>query len=392
MTADLAETLGRVEHDALEFKSDPRDRNSIREAICALANDLPGRGAGRLVVGVRKDGTGVGVDAGDAALSDVTEYRRDGRILPPPVMTVERATFDGADCILVTVTASPSPPVRFDGVIWVRVGPTTRRAHRDEERILSERHQAAQRPFDERPVPGSSLADLDLELFRSTYLPAAVSPEVIEENQRSEIERLASLRLAALRDATPTVLGHLTIGLDPSDWIPGAYLQFVRYDGDSVARPVSDHEELRGNLIVLLDTLARLLAANVRTSVVESGALRQRDRRDYPMAALREIVVNALMHRTYESSNAPVRVLWFDDRVEVASPGGPYGVVTETNYDRVNDYRNPALAAVLKELGYVNRFGRSIGLIRSALAENGNPEPEFAIEPAYWSVTIRTAM
>jgi len=342
---------GTVEHDALEFKGGLQDRNAIREAVCALANDLPGRSAGHLVLGVGKDGTPTGIEAGDAALRDITEYRQDGRILPPPVMAVEKARFDGADCILVTVTASPSPPVRFDGVVWVRVGPTTRRAHRDEERILTERRQAAERPFDERPVPGSSLADLDLELFRSTYLPAAVSPEVLRENQRSETEQLASLRFVTTTGAVPTVLGHLTIGLDPSDWIPGAYLQFVRYEGGSEAAPVQDHEELRGNLIVLLDALNRLLPANLHTAVENVDAVRQRDLPDYPIVALREVVVNALMHRTYESSNAPVRLVWFADRVEVTSPGGPFGVVNASNFDRVNDYRNPALAAVLKELG-----------------------------------------
>ncbi len=391
MTADLATTLGRDEHDALEFKEGLEDRNAIREAVCALANDLPGRQVGHLVLGVRKDGRGVGVDVGDATLRNVTEYGRDGRVLPPPILTVDRATFDGRPCVHITVTASPSPPVRFDGVVWVRVGPTTRRAHRDEERVLTERRRAAERPFDERPVLGSSLRDLDLELFRSTYLPVAVSPEVIEENQRTETEQLSSLRLVTPDEAIPTVLGHLTVGLDPSDWIPGAYLQFVRYDGDSEAAPVQDHEELRENLILLLDALNRLLPANVRTALEAISPMQQRDLPDYPLPALREVIVNALMHRTYEVSNAPVRLIWFRDRIEVISPGGPYGVVNETNFDRVNDYRNPALAAVLKNLGYVNRFGRGIGLVRASLKENGNPPPAFDITASYWGVTIRAA-
>jgi ATP-dependent DNA helicase RecG len=191
--------------------------------------------------------------------------------------------------------------------------------------------------------------------------------------------------------AVPTVLGHLTVGLDPTEWIPGAYLQFVRYDGTSEAAPVQDHEELRGNLIVLLNTVNRVLRANIRTALAETGTLRQHDAPDYPLAALREVVVNALMHRTYESSNAPVRLLWFGDRLEITSPGGPFGVVTASNFDRVNDYRNPALAAVLKELGFVNRFGRGIGLIRATLAENGSPPAEFNVTPEYWGVVVRAA-
>ncbi|MGI8624297.1 MAG: ATP-binding protein [Solirubrobacteraceae bacterium] len=105
------------------------------------------------------------------------------------------------------------------------------------------------------------------------------------------------------------------------------------------------------------------------------------------MAALREAVYNALEHRTYES-NAPVRLLWFDDRIELQSPGGPFGVVTDVNYRTTCDYRNPTLAEAAKNLGYVNRFGRGSARIESALADNGNPPAAFESNDAQWSVTM----
>jgi ATP-dependent DNA helicase RecG len=86
-----------------------------------------------------------------------------------------------------------------------------------------------------------------------------------------------------------------------------------------------------------------------------------------------------------------VRIVWFDDRIEVTNPGGPYGQVRSDNFDRVNDYRNPSLAAAMKALGYVNRFGRGIGRIRAALARNGNPEAVFQVDDSSWSVTLRRA-
>lgn len=79
---------------------------------------------------------------------------------------------------------------------------------------------------------------------------------------------------------------------------------------------------------------------------------------------------------TEDAVHAPVRVLWFDERVEITSPGGPYyGVVTKDTFDRLDktNYRYPALAAAMKTLGYVNRFGRGITLVRIALEHNGNP-------------------
>jgi ATP-dependent DNA helicase RecG len=171
--------------------------------------------------------------------------------------------------------------------------------------------------------------------------------------------------------------------------MPGAYIQFVRYEGIDQASNVIDQEELRGNLIGQLDLLARILTANIRTAIRDVGGLRQEDHPDYPLNAVRELVLNAVTHRDYEHFNAPVRVLWFDDRVEITSPGGPYGVVTKDSFDQRNDYRNPALAAAMKNLGYVNRFGRGIPLVRGSLEQNGNPPAEFLVEDNYWSVTVR---
>ena len=96
------------------------------------------------------------------------------------------------------------------------------------------------------------------------------------------------------------------------------------------------------------------------------------------------------MHRTYEGTNAPVRIYWFDDRIEIHSPGGPYGTVTAENFGRpgVSDYRNPNIAGVLKTLGFVQRFGFGIADARKALAQNGNPKPEFQVEPNAVLATI----
>ena len=386
---DLADELGREERDHVEWKRDADARDLLRKAVCALANDLPERGRGHLLVGVRNDGTPTGLTVDDQLLLQVTNIRDEARVLPRPVMVVEKAAFAGADCVHVTVEAARVRPVRFDGVVWVRVGTSTRRATREEELLLTERTRAGDLPFDQRPIVGTSAAHLDLELFRSTYLPAAVNADVLAENDRTVEQRLASLGLLDPRSAEARVLGLLLIAFDSSGFIPSAYIQFVRYEGNDQASNVVDQEELRGNLIGILDTLARILTANIRTAVREVGGLRQEDQPDYPLNALRELVLNAITHRDYEHFNAPVRILWFDDRVEVTSPGGPYGVVTKDTFDRRNDYRNPALAAAMKALGYVNRFGRGITLVRVALERNENPPADFQVEDTYWSVTVR---
>ncbi|MGH9038967.1 MAG: ATP-binding protein [Acidimicrobiia bacterium] len=391
MMSDLAEQLGTAERDDVEWKRDAEDRDLLRKAVCALANDLPRRGLGHLLVGVDKNGGPTGLPIDEQLILRIVEFRDDGRILPRPVITVEKAVYAGVDVLHVTVEPSFLPPVRFDNVVWVRVGASTRKAHAAEERVLSEKRRAGNLPFDQQPIPGASLEDLDLELFRSTYLPAAVDAEVLASNERPLSAQLASLRLLDPPSEKATVLGLLIVGLDPTAWVPGAYVQFVRYDGKEPSDNVVDHEELRANLIGQLDVLGRLLTVNIRTAIEPAGGLRQEDHPDYPLPALRELVLNAIIHRTYDGSNAPVRILWFDDRVEITSPGGPFGVVNRDNFDSRNDYRNPALAAAMKQLGFVNRFGRGITLVRNALEQNGNPPAEFGIEDNYWGVTVGSA-
>lgn len=110
-----------------------------------------------------------------------------------------------------------------------------------------------------------------------------------------------------------------------------------------------------------------------------------------PLEAVQQVVRNALMHRSYEATNAPVRVSWFTDRVEVSSPGGPFGQVDATNFGRpgITDYRNPTIAGVLGQLGFVQRFGVGLQRARHQMEENGNPAPEFEVTPTFVNVVLR---
>jgi ATP-dependent DNA helicase RecG len=389
MQPDLAVELGTVETATLEFKSSARDRDKIGKAICALANDLPNSGGGDLLVGVNDDGTPTGnVDVSDSALRTFTEYRDGGRILDRPSIVVSSAMYQSEHIIRIHVDAAIAPPVRFDGVAYVRPGPTTRRANSNDERLLAERRRANDLPYELRPRYFTTLADLDMNLFIGTYLTAAVAPEVLAENGRPVEQQLASLHLTDI-ESTPTVLGLLVVGYEPRTAMPGAYVQFARYAGTDKVAPIADDHEIGGNVIAIETQLDPVLRGNLRAAIVPERILKEVAVPEYPWEAIREAVMNAIMHRDYEVSNAPIQIDWYDDRIEISNPGGPYGRVHKDNFDHVNDYRNPSLAAAMKSLGYVNRFGRGIARIKAAMEQNGNPPPEFVVDDAYWSVTMR---
>jgi len=369
-----------------------------RQAVCAFANDLPNYGfPGVLFVGVKDDGTPMGQEfvVTDELLQTLADIKTDGKITPPPTLTVAKRSLLGRDVAVVTVWPADAPPVRLDGRIWIRTGPRRGQASAQDERVLNEKRRYRDQSFDTHPVSGSAIEDLSRSYFENEYLPQAVARDVLEVNGRSYEERLASLgMIASVDDPTPTVVGLLALGKSPRTWVPSSYIQFLRIRGTQWGDPVADEAEIDGNLDTMLRRLDEKLKATLTVAVdFTSGTTTEVRATPYPLSALQQLARNAVMHRTYEGTNAPVRIYWFDDRIEISNPGGPYGAVTQENFGRpgASDYRNPVLAAVLKNMGFVQRFGFGIAEARRAMQANGNPMPEFQVELTNVLVTLKVA-
>jgi ATP-dependent DNA helicase RecG len=389
---ELERLMMDLESHRVERKQSVSDPEKIRQAICAFANDLPATGQpGYLFIGVDDRGVPTGQPITDQNLLTLASMRSDGNILPLPRLNVEKVELRGAPVAMVEVFPSDAPPVRYKGQVWVRIGPRRAIATAEEERRLAERSVANARTFDQRACPGARLEDLLVASILQDYLPRVVARSVLAENHRSLEEKLAALRFFDLRRGEPTHAGLLLFGKNPLEFVPGAYVQFVRFAGDSLVDKVQDHKELTGNLLTTLIQLDTLLSLQIRTARVQGPGLVAEERPDYPFVAVRELVLNALLHRNYESTGAPVRLNWFASKVEIHSPGGLYGQVTPENFRRVSDYRNPVLGEAMKVLGYVERFGVGIARAEAALSANGNPPAEFTIEPTHVLVTLRSA-
>ena len=380
---ELIVLLDSVESDRVErkesFKGDVPKK--ARQAICAFANDLPNNNdLGVLFIGAKDNGEPSGIQVTDQLLLSLADMKSDGNILPLPVLSVEKRSLKGAEMAVVCVMPSDMPPVKFEGRIWIRTGPRRSIANAQEERILNEKRRYKNIPFDIYPVPSAKIADLSKGIFENEFLPSAFAMDVLEANGRTYEERLASCKMVVSpSDTTPTVLGLLAIGKNPQDYLPGAYVQFLRIDGTELADPVIDEEEIGGAIVEMLRRTEEKLKSHIRSAVDITSAARHQIEMQYPPAAIHQILYNAILHRTYESTNAPVRVYWFNDRIEIRSPGGPYGNVTVENFGTagITDYRNPNIADVLKTFGFVQAFGRGIATARKEMEKNGNPAPEF---------------
>ena len=384
---ELEALLDDLESDRAERKeswsNDAADRGC--QAICAFANDLPNhRKAGVLFVGAKDRGGPSGIAITDQLLTSLADLRSNGNIVPPPALSVEKRTLKGAPMAVVTVEPADAPPVRYKGRIWIRIGPRRGTASAQEERILNEKRRFRDLPFDVCPLRSCPFEELNKSVFEGEYLPHAFAADVLQANDRSYEERLAVCKMiVSAEEHTPTVLGVLTLGKTPRTWLAGDYIQFLRIRGTQWEDPIVDEELIDGALSTVLRRLDEKLKAHLLVTVDLTSANTEQRSSEYPLVALQQLVRNAMMHRTYESTNAPIRVYWFENRIEIHSPGGPFGVVTKENFGLpgITDYRNPHIAEAMKVLGYVQRFGVGIATAQRALAQNGNPPVEFDVQP-----------
>ena len=390
LTEKQIQELLKSEADRVERTTSLKNSKKFREAICSFSNDMPGHGKpGYLFIGINDDGSlNSDVEITDQLELYVASLRDDGRILPQPRMNVYKQEHpDGGEFLVVEVFPSDLPPVRHDGRIEIRVGPRRACANESEERSLIERRAANFRTFDISPCQTVTLEDLDLDAFLHTYAREAIDPEILRENNRELKHQLAVLRFFYLSWDCPTHAGILVFGRDPLALLPGAYVQYVSYDGKTLADEVSEQKQFTGNLMAILRELDSFISGRFTQKPIKSSTLREELVWDYPEDAVRELLVNAVLHRDYQS-NQPVRLYQFSDRIEIQNPGGLYGDARPENFPKVNDYRNPVLAEVMAVLGYANRFGRGVARAQKLLGENGSANAEFKLEETFFLATI----
>ena len=263
--SELRAMVQDVESDLVERKESLRG-DAPTGIGCAFANDLPDHQCpGVVFVGVNDAGRPTGLPITDALLRQLADIKTDGNIVPPPTLTVGTHAVAGHEVAVVTVQPADSPPVRYRGRTWIRVGPRRAVASLQDERILNEKRRHRESSFDAHPAPGARLADLDLRYFEEEYLPRAVDAATLEQNDRSTIERLASMKMvASADDPRPTICGILILGKHPRDYLPGAYVQFLRIAGTALDSPIVDERLFDGPIGPLIASVRRSLGRELR--------------------------------------------------------------------------------------------------------------------------------
>ncbi len=378
---EIYKLLHSTETSRVERTISTGDMDKFQEAICAFSNDMSNsRQNGYLIIGAKDNGELSGLKVDDNLFKKISGIRSDGNILPIPMMTCERYEMETGDILVVEVQPSFSTPVRYRGRTFIRIGPRRDIATIDEERILTEKRISNMATFDASPCYAATLNEVYVDIIKNEYIPKAVNTEELENDTRSIEQQMAALGLYDITHSCPTNACIVLFGKNPKQFLYGAYLQYVHFNGLDKGSKIDNDKPFYDCLAKMMPQLEAFIDFGiVKTRPVAVSTLREKNQSNYPADALRELILNACMHRDYQA-NMPIRFYQFADRIEIMNPGGLYGKARPENFPEVNDYRNPIIAQALKIMGYVNMFNRGVNRVKNMMVENGGKEPIFNVD------------
>lgn len=236
---------------------------------------------------------------------------------------------------------------------------------------------------DERPVERATLSMMDGDKLKSYLLQRRMErPGFAQLTQEQAYEMLN-----ITRNGVPTLAAVLNFAIYPQGYFPQLGITAIVVPGTQIGDTAEDsarfvnNKRIEGTIPAMAEEALAFCQRNMKVrTIIDKETGKRTDRTEYPMDAIREAVLNALIHRDYSiyTEGTPIQIDFFTDRLEIHSPGSLYGRMTVEQLGVARpDLRNPALAVMTEVLtGAENRYS-GIPTIRRSLAEYGLPEPRF---------------
>ena len=391
-----------VESERVEFKASWDAKTTgpqVLRTICAFANDYHNLNGGYVVIGVaERDGHGAfppaGLSADDVDAAQKWIRGNCNRFDPPYAPVLSPELVDGRLVLVVWAPASDTRPHRAPAQAargkrkaeapryWVRLGSETVDAEQRGTMLRGLIDQTARVPWDDRPARQARVEDLREAKVREFLHD--VRSGLLEEPDVREIYRRLRLVTRINGDDVPRNIGLLCFSNDPAEWFPCAKIEVVQFP-DGPAGDVQEERVFRGSILdQARDCLAHLENLSATHLQKQRDSIYARTWSAYPIAALREALMNALYHRSYDIDQLePTKVYVFPDHVAVISYPGPVSGIEPSHLlpgakaNHAVQARNRRIGEFLKELGLAE--GRLSGLpkIYAAMAQNGSPTPRF---------------
>jgi len=375
---ELSSLLARFEGRRIDFKEEVS--TSLYRLLSAFANTA----GGVAVIGVRDgDHAVVGLDLRNNAVKKLTDSVT-ARLGIHPVIEIHEV--DGKSIVTIAVERS-RVPVAFDGRYYTPVGDTTR------EMLPDELREYFQQSIEWDGITGAySFDEIDEETVRRFLTFAKVAGRLTVVDPTGSVESVLR-RLGLAGDGGISNAAVALFGKDPQQYFPNCILRIGRFKRADII--IGDHE-IGGNLFQQFEEGERVIKQylGVRYDISEEAMRESFQRRevwDYPLPAIREALLNALIHRDYFNNTVQTQVRIFDDHIRFHNPGHlPEGVTVEMIVKEHYSYhRNPKVADIFYRAGLVERYGSGIERIMTAFRDAGMPIPAFSSSPLGFTLTMR---
>lgn len=380
----IKELTHRGESQSLEFKESLKLKDEIGETVSAFSNS----DGGIVVVGVSDSGRVLGVDIGKNTLEELANYIKrntDPQIFP----SVKIQEVGGKKVVMIEVKEGAEKPVFFKNHAYKRVGKTNQMISSSELRKLA-KEGGGRVYWDERVCEDAGPEDIDEEKVRR-YLERRKEIRKVSKPEKMDMETLL-LNIGAVKEVNgetkPTNAGILFFGKNPQRFVLQSQLRTARFAGRTLTRDFLDRMDCSGALWEMVEQAEDFVRKNIRLFGFRTEYSFQRiDKLEYPIKAVREAMINALIHRNYFEP-ADTRVAIFDDRVEIISPGSfPKGVTPEKpKHVPVN----PVLCQLMYDIGLIEKYGSAIYMINELCGEWGIPKPEYELSEVETTVSFRS--
>jgi len=353
----------------------------LAETMAAFANS----DGGAILVGVNAEGQATGqvyADEVEAALRAVVQECR-----PPVDVRWHQAADEEGLAFAIVVARSPELHSLADGRVLVRAGAENRPLSGDQIRQLAATKSVGD--FEAELAPGARREDFDDEVI------AEFVAKWEERRRRAWTGPVDNLLLevgALDENGRPTIAGVLLFARNPRAFLPQSGLTFVKFVGTlprgEVGQPgYGRREEIGGPLARVIQRTWEIVGEEMRIGAVVTG-LERKERTEYPVAAVREALVNAIAHRDYRLGGRRIEVRMFSDRMEIISPGGLPGFITVDNIVEEHFSRNPRIVSSLYKWGYIEELGLGIDLMIEEMTRAGHPLPKFKDTPYSFTVKL----
>lgn len=412
-TADLLEIIRHGENSGVEFESEGVRPENLAKVAAAFLN-LEG---GRILLGIEDNGSLIGLKGDRKKIEEwVAMILRD--LVQPAVLPYWETVHTQDDRIIGVITLpkdAPDKPYKAKrGGYWVtmiRVGSITREASREEEALLYA--QSGQLQHDRKPVPGSTLADLDLRRLRN-YFQDFRHQDCPDLNDHEAWERLLVNTEYMAEDrgrGVPSVAGILLFGTNPKPFLPQSGMSAVAYPGMEKGYNARARQSIRGPLVSLFNPNWQNSSPDGFGKVIETGVIEQAldfirrntdvighieetgqrtERWDYPLESVREAIVNSVAHRDYTIGVTDIELALYSDRLEILSPGRlPNTVTVNKMRSGYRASRNELVKEALRDYRYIEATGMGVPrkIIAGMLAHNGK-EPDLIEEEDRFMVRL----